>query len=151
MAKYRLTKGSHSALVGDKRVEYHAGVKGQDIIELTDEQAKLPHLRKRIEKVHGEEAGASAGSRESPNRPSASAGSALDLKPDEDSDDTDSDSEGELDPKIAAVLSGNVEQVLAYIADHEDDDETLEALREAEQSGKARKGVLDALNDLLGE
>lgn len=145
MAKYRLTKGSHSALIGGKggkRVEYHAGVAGRDIIELTDEQAKLPHLRKRIEKVYGEES-ASAGSRESPNRPSATA---LDLKPDQD-DDSDEDT----DPKIAAVLSGNVDQVLAYINDHADDDDTLEALRTAEKGDKKRKTVLDALNDLLGE
>lgn len=71
----------------------------------------------------------------------------LQFTPDDDTDDTD-----ETDPKIAAVLSGNVDQVLTYINDHEDEDETLEALREAEKaSNKPRKGVLDALNDLLGE
>lgn len=126
--KYRLTKGSHSGLVGGQRVEYHAGVKGHDIMELTDVQAKLPHLRKRIEKVHPSEA-------------------MIDLKPDQDS----GSGTEEADTEIAEVLAGNVEQVLAYINDHEDDDETLEALREGESAGKARKGVLDALNDLLGE
>lgn len=154
MAKYRLTKGSHSALIGGKegkRVEYHAGVAGQDIIELTDEQAKLPHLRKRIEKFYGEEA-ASAGSRESPNRPSSQS-ARLDFKPDNESDEDTGENEDNdtTDTNLAAVLSGNVDQVLAYIADHEDDDETLEALKEAETADKKRKGVLDALNALLGE
>lgn len=69
-----------------------------------------------------------------------------------DDDGEDDDESDEIDPKLAAVLSGNVDQVLAYIRDHEDDDETLEALREAEMaSNKPRKGVLDAINDLLGE
>lgn len=66
-------------------------------------------------------------------------------------DGGDIENEDVNEPKIAAVLSGNVEQVLTYISDHEGDDETLEALREAEKAGKARKGVLDALNDLLVE
>lgn len=57
----------------------------------------------------------------------------------------------DLDPKLAAVLSGNVDQVLTYITDHEDDIETLEALRDAETNNKRRKKVLDTLNDLLGE
>lgn len=80
----------------------------------------------------------------------------LQFVPDDDNDgivalNARGDDNDDNDPKIAAVLSGNVDQVLAYINDHEDDDETLEALREAEMEGKARKGVLDALNALLGE
>src|SRR5687768_4924414 len=110
MAKYRLTKGSHSAFVGGKHVDYQAGVAGRDIMELTDAQAKLPHLRKRIEKYYGPES-------ESATVPAApaNASSAIDLKPDEDDDGND------VDPKIAGVLAGNVEQVLAYINDHDDD------------------------------
>lgn len=80
----------------------------------------------------------------------------LQFVPDDGGDDKDDDDENgddsDLDPKLAAVLSGNVEQVLAYIADHEDDIETLEALREGETgSKKPRKGVMDALDNLLGE
>lgn len=80
-------------------------------------------------------------------------GGAIEFLPD-DSGDGDNESDSgtvDLDPKLAAVLSGTVDQVLAYINDHADDDKTLEALREGEMEGKARKGVLDALNDLLGE
>src|SRR5688572_29376889 len=141
MAKFRLTKGSHSAYVDGKHVNYQAGVEGKDIMELTDAQAKLPHLRKRIENYYGPDS-------ESASTPAAPVSTTkpapLDLKPDEDDTDTD-----DTDPKIAAVLSGTVDQVLAYINDHDDDTETLEAMRTAEQSGKARKGVLDALDNLL--
>ena len=65
--------------------------------------------------------------------------------------DTDIDQDTDTDPKIAAVLSGNVDQVVAYINDHADDEDTLEALRKAEKEGKDRKAVINALNDLLGE
>ncbi len=37
---YRLLQGSHSTERGGQRVTYRAGVKGSDILELTDEQAK---------------------------------------------------------------------------------------------------------------
>ncbi len=141
MAKYRLTKGTHSALIGGKggrRVEYQAGVEGKDVMELTDAQAKLPHLRKRIEKYYGPES-----ENANAHAASASAATAIDLKPDEDEDD--------VDPKIAGVLAGNVDQVLAYINGHSEDDKTLEAMRTAEKGDKNRKTVLDALNELLGE
>ena len=138
MAKYRLTKGSHSAYVGGKHVTYQAGVEGKDELELTDDQAKLPHLRKRIEKYYGPEV-QSASAVQVASAP-------LDLKPDDD-DDTSDDSD--IDPKLAGVLAGNVDQVLAYINDHADDIETLEALREGETAGKGRKGVLDAIDNLL--
>lgn len=126
MARYRLTKGTHSAFVDGERIEYIAGSKGHDIMELTDEQAKLPHFRKRVERLHESVA-------------------ALDFTPDEDSEN-----ENEPAPTLH-VLANNLDHVLAYINDHADDEDTLEALRKAEQGGKRRKGVLDALNDLLGE
>lgn len=132
MPKYRLIKGSHSGFAGSKRTEYRAGVAGQDILELTEAQADLPHLRKRIEKYHGPE----------------SVGTSIQFKPDDSDDDDAQDID---DPKISGVLSGNVEQVLAYINDHADGEDTLEALRTAEKSDKNRKAVMNALNDLLGE
>lgn len=107
-----------------------------DTVELSPAEAK--RLRKDIQPIGG-----------SIDQPTA-----LQFVPDDNGEDGDTgtDDGDDLDPKIAAVLSGNVDQVLAYINDHSDDDETLEALRDGEQaSKKPRKGVLDALNDLLGE
>jgi len=71
---------------------------------------------------------------------------ALQFAPDEDGDDDNG-----VDPEIAKVLAGNTEGVLAYINDHADDEDALEALRVSEQAGKKRKGVLDAVDELLGE
>lgn len=51
MARYRLKKGTHSAFVGGERIEYVAGRKGHDIMELSEEQAKLPHFRRRVERI----------------------------------------------------------------------------------------------------
>lgn len=71
---------------------------------------------------------------------------ALQFVPDDSGED---ESDGNLD--TSKVLAGNVDQVLASIEEHADDEDALTALRDAELEGKARKGVLDALNDLLGE
>lgn len=132
MARYRLTKGTHSAFVDGERVEYVAGSKGHDIMELTDQQAKLPHFRKRVERLHES--------------------AALDFTPDEEGGSDSSNNGGENEPAPTLhVLAGNEKQVLAYIDQHADDEDTLTDLRKAETGGKRRKKVMDALNDLLGE
>lgn len=122
MARYRLTKGTHSGWVDGERVEYVAGSKGHDILELTDEEAKLPHFRKRVERLHDSVA-------------------ALDFTPDDETENA---------PTLH-VLAGNVDQVMAYIDQHADDDEVLIDLHKAESNGKRRKKVLDKLDELLGE
>lgn len=137
MARYQLKKGTHSAFVDGERVEYVAGSKGHDILELTDEQAKLPHFRKRVERLHDVER-------------SHEAVTALDFTPDDDDGVVTLNAPGEPVPALH-VLAGNEKQVLAYIDQHADDEDALANLRKAETVGKRRKKVLDALNDLLGE
>lgn len=129
MARYRLTKGTHSAFVDGERTEYVAGRKGHDIMELTEEQAKLPHFRRRVERLHES--------------------SALDFTPDDEADN-ESATESEAAPTLH-VLAGNEKQVLAYIEEHSDDEDALTALRDAETNGKRRKKIMETLNELLDE
>lgn len=140
MPKYRLTKGSHTtAIENDKgvvrRVTYTAGDRGNDILELTEEQAKLPHFRKRVEKVHAGEGGSSARSTSA-----LSAGAAIELKPDEDEDGVD-----------LSILDRNAPEVIDHLDTIADDEDALNTLREAEVKGKNRKSVLDVIDGLIGE
>lgn len=73
---------------------------------------------------------------------------ALQFVPDDEKGEGD---EFNWDEEIEKTLAGNVDQVLAFIDKHQDDDETLEAVRSAEINDKKRKTVLDALDNLLGE
>lgn len=130
MPLYRLEKGSHSTVKDGKRIVYTAGDSKHNTLELTAEQANLPHLRKRLTLIGG------GGGTTTTTATAAS--SPLDFKPDDDSE-TDT-----------SVLDQNVSDVVSYLDTIADDEEALTALREAEVQGKNRVTVLNAIDELLG-
>lgn len=113
MAKYRLLTGSHTI----NRVTYRSGVEGQDILELSEDQAK-GFDKSRLRRV-GEK---------------------------EDTNDNDDTLVSTLtDEEIQSLLSKSIPDIEKGL-DKVSDNDTLDRIESAEQEGQQRVGLFKLIS-----
>jgi hypothetical protein len=125
-SKYRLTRGTHTVVVKGHPTTYRANTPGEDILSLSDEDAKKPFLKGRLQKVSGG-AGKTA------------------VEDDDEGQDTDSGDD--WTSALSALTAPDAVKAIQQLETVED----ATAAKEAEKAGKNRSTVVEAADAKLKE